>query len=142
MKRIFWGAVALALASVAPLAPAPLAYAAGGEDKAAKPDAERYIEAEHIITPVLRNGRLANYLFVTVRVDLPDQGDVWKLRARSHFLRDALLRATHRVSLSDPKDERKLDQAAALAAFRAAAVESLGANGVKSVSITAVQSLN
>ncbi|MBU6371535.1 MAG: hypothetical protein KJS97_02320 [Alphaproteobacteria bacterium] len=140
--RILWGAVALALASLAPLAVAPPAYAAGGETKDAKPDAERFIEAEHIITPVLRNGRLTNYLFVTVRVDLPDQGDVWKLRARSHFLRDALLRATHRASLSDAKDERKLDQTAALAAFRAAAVETLGANGVKAVSITAVQSLN
>lgn len=144
MMRILLGVLALALATLAPMTPAPAAWAAGagGESKDAKPDADRFIEAEHIITPVVRNGRLANYLFVTVRVDLPAQGDVWKLRSRSHFLRDALLRAAHRASLSDAKDERKLDQAAALAAFRAAAIETLGANGVKSVSITAVQSLN
>ena len=133
-------AAALLVFGVAPLVAAPAAHAAGSGE-AAKADAERYIEADNVITPVLRNGKLANYLFVSVRVDLPDQGDIWRLRSRSHFLRDALLRATHRAALADAADDRKLNQAVALAAFRAAAVEVLGANGVKSVSITQVQSL-
>jgi hypothetical protein len=140
MRILAAAAAALLVFGAAPLVAAPAAHAAG-KAESAKADAERYIEADNVITPVLRNGRLANYLFVSVRVDLPDQGDIWRLRSRSHFLRDALLRATHRASLVDAADDRKLNQAAALAAFRAAAVEVLGANGVKSVSITQVQSL-
>jgi hypothetical protein len=116
---------------------APTAALAEGS----KGDVERFIVADNVITPIVRDGKLANYLFVTVRVDLPEQADVWRLRSRSHFLRDALLRAGHRAQLGDPKNDRALDQNAALAAYRAAAIESLGPQGVKSVSITQVQSL-
>lgn len=126
-----------ALAALFIAAAAPSAMAADAKNS----DVERFIVADNVITPVVRDGRLQNYLFVTVRVDLPDQGDVWRLRTRSAFLRDALLRAGHRTPLSDPKNDRLLNEAAALAAFRAAAIESLGSNGVKSVSIVQVQSL-
>jgi hypothetical protein len=120
---------------------APTALAAGGKADSKKSDVERFIVADNVITPVVRDGRLQNYLFVTVRVDLPDKADVWRLRTRSAFLRDALLRAGHRAQLGDPQNDRALNEAAALAAFRAAAVVSLGADGVKSVSIAQVQSL-
>lgn len=137
--RIVCAVIAAMVLCVAPIGPSGMAWAA--EKAKSSAEADRYIEAEHIIAPIVRDGRLANYLFITVRVDLPDAGDVWKLRARSHFLRDALLRATHRTSLADPTDDKKLNQAAAVAAFRTAAAESLGPRGFKGISIVSVQSL-
>jgi len=142
--RIAFAVIAFAALFIQPLAPAPRAFTAAAEEKkeAKSGEIDRYIRAENVITPVVRNGRLANYLFVTVRVDLPEQGDVWKYRSRSHFLRDALLKAGHRTMLADAADDRKLNEAAALAVYRAAAIESLGAEAVKKVSIIQVQSLN
>jgi hypothetical protein len=93
------------------------------------------------VTPVVRDGKLVNYLFVTVRVDLSSKANIMKVRDRAHFLRDALLKASHRNALADPAKDDKLNTPAAIAAFKVAAQQALGAANVKSVSIDGVDSL-
>jgi flagellar basal body-associated protein FliL len=126
-------------AAIVLLGAAPAVAAA---DEAAKPAAiDRQMIAPNIVTPVVRDGKLVNYLFVTVEVDFTNQANAMKLRDRAHFLRDALLRASHRTSMADPLQDNQVNKAAAEAAFRLAANEALGAENVKSVTVTGVDSL-
>ena len=129
----------LALSALALSALAPIAAQASDEPK--ESSADRQMVAPNIVTPVVRDGKLVNYLFVTVEVDFTDKANALKLRDRAHFLRDALLRASHRTPLADPKADDKLNTPAAITVFRTAATSVLGAENIKTVSIVAVDSL-
>ena len=106
----------------------------------AEADSARTMDAAYIAVPVVREGRLVNYLFVSVRIDIAPNVDLWRTRERAHFLRDALLRAAHRTPLADAAHADQLHRPAALAAFRAAAQQALGAGAVRGVTIVAVNS--
>ncbi len=128
-------------AGLALLAFAGAANAASSEGAKKEESADRQMVAPNVVTPVVRDGKLVNYLFVTVRIDFTRQANATKLRDRAHFLRDAFLKASHKQNLADPADEMKLNQTAALAAFRMAARQVLGAANVASVHIDGVDSL-
>ncbi len=116
------------------------AIAAG---KASEPAAEaesRTMDAPYIAAPILRNGVLSNYLFVSVRVDIAPGVDLWRTRERAHYLRDAMVRAAHRTQLADPNNPNALNTALAVQVFRAAAIEALGERAVRGVSISGTQS--
>ena len=130
--------VRLAALSLAVVALAPGVVAAEPVKAIA---ADRQMVAPNIVTPVVRNGKLVNYLFVTVQVDFTDQANALKLRDRAHFLRDALLKASHRAALGDPSRDEKLNAPAAQAAFAIAARDVLGSANVKAVTIVGVDSL-
>jgi hypothetical protein len=98
------------------------------------------MEAAYIAVPVVREGRLVNYLFVTLRIDIANGVDLWRTRERAHFLRDSLVRAAHRTDLVDPARDDQLNRPAALAVFRAAAQEALGARAVRAITIADVRS--
>jgi hypothetical protein len=128
----------LAMAAAAPAR----ATEHGGESKKEEvPGADRKMSAPNVVTPVVRNGKLVNYLFVSVDVEFKDGADAMKLRDRAHFLRDSLLRASHRTALADPNDDSKLNFQVANPVFWQAALDALGAQNVKRVSITGVDSL-
>ncbi len=126
---------------IAMAAAAPARASEGGGDAKKEQTADRKMSAPNVVTPVVRNGKLVNYLFVSVDVELKDGADAIKLRDRAHFLRDALLRASHRTPLADPNDDYKLNFQAANPVFWQASIEALGAQNVKKVSITGVDSL-
>jgi hypothetical protein len=94
-----------------------------------------------VVAPVVRNGRLVNYLFVSVRIELAPSGDVFKHLEKAHFVREAMLMASHKTMMADGEDNTKLNEDAASAAFLAAASEVLGPKAVKGVSIVEVHSL-
>lgn len=138
MKR----AVAMALiastllAGLANATPAPKAKAAeGGEELTT-----RSMDAPYLAVPVVRDGQLANYLFVSVRIEVANGVDLWRTREKAHFLRDALVRACHANDLSDPEDPNAINEARALQVFQAAATQALGANAVGGVTIVATYS--
>lgn len=128
----------LAMAAAAPARAAEH----GGEAKKEEASGDRKMSAPNVVTPVVRNGKLVNYLFVSVDVEFTEKADALKLRDRAHFLRDSMLRASHRSALADPNDDFKLNFQAANPVFWQAAVEALGAPNVRKVSITSVDSLN
>ena len=137
MKR----AIAMALLASALLAGHSVAFAAehgakghegGGETD---PGAARSMDAPYLAVPVVRNGLLVNYLFVSVRIEIAPGVDLWQTRERAQFLRDALVRSAHANALATADDPNLLDQARAIAVFRAAAVQVLGARSVGRVTI-------
>jgi hypothetical protein len=95
----------------------------------------------NLIVPVVRDGRLVNYLFVNARIQIAQGVDVFRTREKGHFLRDALLKAVHRRSLAAPDRDDQLDQAAAQALIATVARQTLGANAVRSVEILSVSTL-
>ena len=121
-------------------APAPAALAA--EAKAsAEGESARAMDVLNLVTPVVRDGRLVNYVFINARIQLAPGVDLWRTREKGHFLRDALLRAVHRRSVISPERDDQVDTAAAQALIAAVARQTLGANAVRSVEILSVSSL-
>ncbi|HRP12005.1 MAG TPA: hypothetical protein PLK37_13310 [Terricaulis sp.] len=126
------------------------AAAAGGSAKAkgsaAKGQGEspelssRSMDAPYLAVPIVRQGVLANYLFVSVRVEIASGVDLWRTREQAHILRDALVRASHGRDLADPNDPNALNQPLAIEVYRAAAIAALGERAVAGVSIIAVYS--
>jgi hypothetical protein len=139
---------AMAAALIASTLLAGLANASGGSSTGKEKGGEgeeaaassRSMDAPYLAVPVVRNGQLVNYLFVSIRIEIAPGVDLWRTRERAHFLRDALVRASHANDLSDPEDNNALNDARAIAVYHAAAVEALGAQAVGAVSIVATYS--
>ena len=113
---------------------AGLAHAQPKADASAA-EAARSMDAPYIAVPVVRNGQLVNYIFVTMRIDIAPNVDLWRTRERAHFLRDALVRAAHRTSLADATRDDQLNTQLALATFRTAASQALGPQAVRNLTI-------
>jgi len=126
------------------------ASAAGGSAKAKGSAAKgeggdpelssRSMDAPYLAVPVVRDGLLANYLFVSIRIEIASGVDLWRTREQAHLLRDALVRASHDHDLADPNDPNALNQPRAIEVYRAAAAAALGERAISGVSIIAVYS--
>jgi len=101
------------------------APAAGGHGESG--DVSRTMDAPYLAVPVIRDGQLVNYLFVSIRIQISPHVDLWRTRERAQFLRDALVRASHANALANPADNNALNQPLAIQVYRAAAVQTLGA---------------
>ncbi len=139
MKRVIAMAL-IASTLLSGLANASAPPPAKADDGAAAGATARSMDASYLAVPVVRDGRMVNYLFVSVRVEIAAGVDLWQTRERAHFLRDALVRACHGADLSDPQDSNALNEAHAIDVFRAAAVQALGPSAVGAVSIIATYS--
>jgi hypothetical protein len=135
MKRAIIAAM-IASTLMAGLAAAnPPAAKSGHGDTEDATSSGRTMDAPYLAVPVVRDGRLANYLFVSVRFEIAPSVDLWRTREQAQFLRDALVRAAHANQLAMATDPNRLDEARALQVFRAAAVQVLGERAVGRVSI-------
>jgi hypothetical protein len=103
-------------------------------------DASRSMDAPYLAVPVVRNGRLVNYLFVSLRIQISPRVDLWRTRERAQFLRDALVRASHATDLADPNNNNLLNQQLALQVYRQAAIQTLGAQAVAGIAIVSTYS--
>jgi hypothetical protein len=97
----------------------------------------RSMDAPYLAVPVVRNGVLVNYLFVSVRIEINQGVDLWRTRERAQYLRDALVRACHANQLDEPNDVNALNQPRAIQVFHDTAVQVLGARTVGRVTIVA-----
>ena len=86
--------------------------------------------------PVVVDGRLVNYIFVTVRLNLAANADTSRWRAKEPYFRDALVRAAHASPFTVPNEPDKIDAARVSAALMKAATAITGPNVVRSVAVT------
>ena len=147
MKKQHAVARAIAAAMIASTLLAGLANASGPSKAKEKGEAEegaqttaRSMDAPYLAVPVVRNGHLVNYLFVSIRIEIAQGVDLWRTREQAHFLRDSLVRASHSNDLVDPNDSNALNEARALEVYRAAAIQALGENAVGPITIVATYS--
>jgi hypothetical protein len=121
-----------------------LAAAIAGPALAAKPAAEpskdapvgQYVDVSPVAIPIVAEGRLINYVFVNMRIQLIPSADAAKWRAKEPYFRDALARIGNRTSFTDPKDYAAVDAPRLIAAFSREATAIAGRD-VKAVVITA-----
>lgn len=120
----------------------PAAHGAGhGAEKTKAGEGEttssRSMDAPYLAVPVVRDGVLVNYLFVSARIEINQGVDLWRTREKAQFLRDALVRACHANQLDAPNDVNALNEARAVQVFHDTAVGVLGERAVGRVTIVA-----
>lgn len=99
-----------------------------------KPDLA-YVDISAVPLPIAADGRLINYIFAQVRVNLKPSANILKLREKEPFLRDALIRAAHTTPFTAADSYAHLDEAKLKAAVLVSAREILGASNVAGVTI-------
>jgi hypothetical protein len=122
------------LAAALALAAAPAC--ASGAEKDEKVVVGQYVDLSPVALPIVVDGRLVNYVFAYVRINLTAGANSVKLREKEPFFRDALVRAGHRTPFTNPKDYTVLDSAKLTAALMREAAAIAGPGAVKSVVIT------
>ena len=123
MRPILPAAIALGLSAAAARAADP--------PKPVQP----YVDLQTIGFPAVVNGRLVNYLFTQVRLNIAPGADGAKLQQEEPFLRDALVRASGRQPFNRPGDGMHLDDARLRAETMRQAVARFGSGKVLSVKI-------
>jgi hypothetical protein len=97
---------------------------------------DRVVDLAPVGLPVTTDGRLRNYVFVNLRLQLSGAADVDRVRAREPWFRDALVRAAHRRSFSVPGDWTRLDEPALKAEMLRQAALVAGPGQVVAVQLT------
>ena len=112
----------------------PLALAAGAAFAQAK-EAGNYVDLAPVPMPIIVNGRLVNYVFVYVRINLATGADTPRWRDKEPYFRDALVRLGHRTPFTLPSDYTRLDEARLKGALLQAASAITGPGVVAGVEI-------
>lgn len=94
------------------------AFASGGESK---DDGPAHTNLSGVGLPVIFEGRLRNYVFVSVELTLGDDAKADEMRAKEPFIRDALVRAAHRAPFTLADDWTKVNELQVNAAVMAIA---------------------
>lgn len=128
MRRL--GALILGLALVAG---GPALASGGGEKK----EAPSFVQLTPIALPVIVDGRLVNYVFVTLKLNVQPGTDIAEITHKEAYFRDAFVKLAHRTPFTLATDYTTLDKPRMLAAFRSAAAAVPGVKGLKSVEVVA-----
>lgn len=123
-------AVAITAALVLAVSPA---FASEPAEKA--DESGQYVSISPVGLPVVLNGKVINYIFVTVRVELTPSANAAKLREREPYFRDALVRAGNRTPFTKTSNYTQIDEAKLKAALLRDASAIAGAGAVKGVTI-------
>jgi hypothetical protein len=118
------------------IAALPLALIAGGASAAeTKAAAGQYVDLSPVALPIVVDGRLVNYVFVYIRINLRPSVDALKMRDKEPDFRDALVRLGHRTPFVLKTDYTRLDEARLKAAFLPAAAAIAGSGAIASIEI-------
>ena len=128
-------APALILAAILSLSAARPALAEGD----AKVDADQSVKVSPVALPIVVDGRLANYVFVTVKVLLYPGVNALALSDKEPYFRDALVRAAHRTPFVIRNDYNRVDEAKLRAALYPEAVRIAGAGAVRGIEVVSQQ---
>ncbi|MGA0600475.1 hypothetical protein ACO2Q3_07180 [Caulobacter sp. KR2-114] len=131
MRRLVPALAAVALTLVA--APSQAA------EEAKKPGTGQYVDLAPVALPVVLDGRIINYVFVSVRVNLTSGANAPKLQSKEPYFRDALVRAAHRAPFTRYDDYTQLDDGKLKASLYADATAIAGPGQIASVSILSEQ---
>ena len=85
--------------------------------------------------PVITEGRLRNYVFVNLRLHLESGQTAEAVRPHDPFIRDALVKAAHRVDFSAAGDWTRLNERVVIAATMAAARVVAGDGVIASIEV-------
>jgi hypothetical protein len=119
------------IAAALALSAGPALAAEGGKPS----EAGQYVDLSPVALPVVVDGRLINYVFVYVRINLTSGANSPRLREKEPYFRDALVRLGHRTPFTRYDDYTRIDQPRLKAALFAAAAAITGPGMVKSIEV-------
>jgi hypothetical protein len=93
------------------------------------------VQLSAVALPVVVDGRLINYVFVTVRLNLAAGVDGAAIRAKEPFFRDALVKAAHRHPFTLATDFTQLDAGRIRAEVMSEANAIAGPGSVRNVEV-------
>lgn len=111
------------------------ATAASAAPSSDAPPAAATLNLAPLGLPVITEGRLRNYVFVNLRLHLASGKTAEMARSHDPFIRDALVKAAHRVDFSAAGDWTRLNERAVTAAAMAAARVVAGDGLIASVEV-------
>jgi hypothetical protein len=98
-------------------------------------DVGQYVDLSPVAIPIVADGRLVNYVFVSVRILLTSSANAGKWRSREPFFRDALVRAAHRTPFTSSESYVVVDAERLKATMKREAIAIAGPKEVASVAI-------
>jgi flagellar basal body-associated protein FliL len=101
-----------------------------------KTDVGQYVDLQPVALPIVSNGKLVNYVFVSLRLNLASSANAQKLREKEPFFRDALVRAAHRTPFNTATDLQSVDVGRLTASVMRDAATIAGPGAVRSVAVT------
>jgi hypothetical protein len=114
----------------------PLAFAAGEKKEGGAPsEADLRIDLSGIGLPVMKDGRVVNFVFIRARIQLNPGLTKADIETREPFIREGLVRSAYRTPLNSGTDYMALDPKRFEAALMREAKTALGANKVRSVEL-------
>jgi len=116
------------------LASLPLVLAAGAAMAQTK-EAGQFVDLSPVALPVVVRGKLINYVFVYIRINLTPGADLARWRDREPYFRDALVRLGHRTPFTVPTDYTRIDEPRLKAALFQAAAAITGPGMIASIEI-------
>jgi len=69
------------------------------------------ISLSPVAVPITENGKLVNYVFLSIKIILSPKADQFRMVTQEPFYRDALVRVGHRQNLGVPGDPNRVDEA-------------------------------
>ncbi|MFM1960090.1 MAG: hypothetical protein RL588_1607 [Pseudomonadota bacterium] len=131
-----WRILLPALACLLVLSP-PAAFAAGEKKKegGATSEADLRIDLSGIGLPIMKDGRVVNFVFIRARIQLNPGLTKADIDAREPFIREGLVRSAYRTPLNSGAEYMAVDPKKFEAALMREAKAALGANKVKSVEL-------
>jgi hypothetical protein len=124
-----------ALASAAALCAAPVMASEAKKD--AKEAGAASVQLGAIAIPITENGKLSNYIFLNVRINLTIKADEAKLREKEPYFRDALVRVSSKVSFGQPGKDYLLDEPRFKQVMMAEWTKIAGPGMIKSIDVLA-----
>jgi len=113
----------------------PLALAAEAALAQETKEAGQYVDLAPVAMPIVVNGRLINYVFVYIRINLTPAANMPLLRDKEPYFRDALVKLGHRTPFTLATDYTRLDEARLRASLYQAAVAIAGPGAIASIQI-------
>ena len=96
----------------------------------------QYLDLQPVGLPIVVQGRLVNYVFVYVRLNLARGADLQRLRDKEPDFRDALVREGHKTPFVLADDWQKVDEVKLNAALLRDAAAIAGPGAISSVVVT------
>ena len=88
-----------------------------------------------VAVPITENGKLVNYVFLSIKIMLSPKADLYRLVGQEPYYREALVRAGHRQSLGVPGDSNRVDEKLVKAVLKREAASFMDARMIASIEI-------
>jgi flagellar basal body-associated protein FliL len=105
----------------------------GGEG--AKEAGDPYVKLAQVAIPITENGRVTNYIYLSIKLNLSPKANMTKLREKEPYFRDALVRTSYKNSFGQKERDDLLDEARFKATMMPVWGQIAGAGSIASIEI-------